>query len=460
MSLLEWTLRDGIALGKQAEITEQIAKLEAKSSDDARLARLVFGLARDEPVDLSLLTKKSKDGTLALRPVMGDHSRVTPLDIDVVEQALALDEHRAAAVKLLDELLNIATLRHQDLFVTQLRHLKYRLRETEPAATHRDLAHWVISDEVTQSDVAAGQVPESLWIRRDDANTWGHQYGTAFSMLLLRYPLAGNFTVSFRTRDGTYAEGAATLAGRVLEFLEYRSTILVSGVGLRNASSLPCEDLAGNAFNTIRLDRGADSLTIHVGDDFEKQLGAPAGDFPFFGMGAHHYRETSFDSLQITPDATIPRSVDMLSPTLVGWSARFKAQRLPALTVLDEGPRNDDAKTDWRFAEGVLESSAARASDEKGAGKAAQRDAIARPRHEGLIRYLRPLCDGEQISLEFYHEPGKFSLAPALGRIALLLSDAQVALHWITSDSSGISTGVDDTNRVVDSQADQLRPVP
>jgi hypothetical protein len=69
------------------------------------------------------------------------------------------------------------------------------------------------------------------------------------------------------------------------------------------------------------------------------------------------------------------------------------------------------------------------------------------------------LCDGEEISLEFYHEPGKFSLSPSLGRIAMLLSDTNVGLHWITADPEGDWTGIDDSNRVVDEQAEQLRPI-
>ncbi len=77
-----------------------------------------------------------------------------------------------------------------------------------------------------------------------------------------------------------------------------------------------------------------------------------------------------------------------------------------------------------------------------------------RPRREGLIQYLRPLIDGEQISLDFYYEQGKFGLSPALGRIAIRIADPQLGLHWITADSRGITSGVEDSNRVVDPQAE------
>ncbi len=462
-SLLEWTMRDAIALGKQAEIADEIAKLEAKASDDAKLARLVLSLAQDLPADLALLTKPADDGTKALIPTMGQTGPLTPLDIDVVEQALAQEEYRAAGVKLVDQLLAIAVERHQDPYVTLAREIKFRLRASEPAATHRDLAHWVVSDDVAQSHFIDGHVPTSLWIKRDDGDTWGHQYGTHFSNLLLRYPLQGNYSISFRTLDGTYLEGAATLGGRIIEFLEYRSNLRLWGIGRRRTKGLETDAFQADKFNAIRLDRKEDKLTIHVGDDFEKELAAPAGDFPFFGMGAYHYRETSFDSLKIEGDVTIPRSVEMLSPSLLGWSARFTNQRLPDLTLLPEDTpaRDDDGKInyDWRLVNGALESVDHEKIDDPEVDKNPKADKYARPRREALIRYMRPLCDGEQISLQFYHEPGKYSLAPALGRIAMLLSDAEVALHWITTDPSGTTTGIDDANRIVDEQAQQLTAV-
>ena len=173
-------------------------------------------------------------------------------------------------------------------------------------------------------------------------------------------------------------------------------------------------------------------------------------------MGANHFHESSFDSLVVEGDVTIPRSVDMLSPSLAGWSARFKGQQLPAMAVLPEQETTADEDKityDWRLVDGALES-VDRTKDERAA-----KSKHARPNREALLRYLRPLSDGEQVSLEFYHAPGKHTIAPALGRIAMLLGDGKVALHWITADPAGIATGVDDSNRVFDEHAEQLQTV-
>jgi hypothetical protein len=468
VSLLEWTMRDAIALGRQADIEKQIAELEAKKSDDAKLARVVYELAQDKPVDLSRIAKVASNGTKSFVPVMGgaplgSRGQVVPLDAEIVRQALTQEEYKVAGVKHLYNLLVIAGTSRHDVLISVARHMKHALREKEPAATHEDLAHWVTADDVQQSDLIAGHPAESLWIKRD-AKTWGHQFGAGFSTLMLRYPLAGDYSISFRARDSAYAEGAAMLAGRTIEFFGAQGRMQLGTVGMRGVAELTTDALKPNRFNAIRLVRKQDSLTIHVGDEFQKELAVPASDFPFFGMSAQFSRETSFDSVKIEGDVTIPRSIELLSPSLAGWTARFKNGRLPDVVLLPENAppaRAEDEKPqhDWRLVDGVLESVDRAAGGGKSPSDASKRAAKTPPRREGLIRYLRPLGDGEQVSLEFYYEPGKYSLTPALGRIAILPGDKEVALHWITADAAGITTGVDDQNRVVDPQAEQPTPI-
>jgi hypothetical protein len=112
----------------------------------------------------------------------------------------------------------------------------------------------------------------------------------------------------------------------------------------------------------------------------------------------------------------------------------------------------DDVEYGWHVVDGMIES-----VDRRDAAEG-EKEQTTKHR-EAVVQYLRPLCDGEEISLEFYHEPGKFSLSPALGRIAILLSDATAALHWITADATGNWMGVGQENRVIDPNAKQLRPI-
>ncbi len=456
-SLLEWTMRDAIALGKQKESEDEIKRLEEAGSDDARIARAVYRLAQDQPLDIAALLQDTKDEGPQLLTLLGEGNQVLPLDLEIVEQALAQPAHREAALKFLDHLLDSAIGQTQEVYVSLVRAIKLREREQPFEVTHAQLAHWIVADDIKEADYTLGNVANTLWVKRDD-KTWGHQVGTNFSTLMFRYPLTGSYTVSFRVHEGKYAVGAASIAGRMIEFLQHRNRLQFWGLGHRNLTSLSTTELQADTYNTIRLERKPGTLTVHVNDKFNKQLEVSDADFPFFGLASYHYRESSFDSLTIAGDVTIPRSVEMLAPGLLGWSARFKAETLPGLAILPESKLpEEDERLDWRLTDGVLES--VKREEPPQSDSSASNRKYERTRKESVIQYLRPLASGEEISLEFFHEPRKFSLAPALGRIAILLDGEKIGLHWITADPAGVTTGVDDANRALDPAAQQPESV-
>ncbi len=208
-------------------------------------------------------------------------------------------------------------------------------------------------------------------------------------------------------------------------------------------------------FTDCRLQCRDESLVIQVGDKgFSTEVRRISSGFPFFGLSSCHCSATTFDALKIEGAVTIPRQVDMLSESLLGWSTKFKGQRLPDLefsagSSSSRTSADDQSKAEWQFVDGDLESVVPRSPPDETAASA--------PRHEALIQYLRPLCDGEEVSLEFYYESGQFCLAPSIGRVAILLSQPQLHLHWITSDSGGHWTGIGSENKVIDPQAEQLK---
>lgn len=455
-SALEWTMRDAIALGKQKDIEDEINRLEQAGSDDTRIARAVFKLAQNQPLEIDALLRDSGDGNRQFQPLLGEGNQLVPVDLEIVEQALAQPAHREAGFKFLDRMLESAISHNQEVYVSLLRAIKLREREKPFDATHAQLAHWIVADDVKEADYTLGNPAHAVWVKRDD-KTWGHQVGTNFSTLMLRYPLTGEYTVSFRVHEGKYAVGAASITGRMIEFLEHRSRLQFYLLGHRNLASLTLAELEPDAYNSIRLERKASTLTVHVNDKFNKQLDVPDEDFPFFGLSSYHYRESSFDSLAIAGEPTIPRSVEMLTPGLVGWNARFKAESLPGVAILPESKLpEEDERLDWRLADGVLESLK---REEPKPSASTNNRAYERTRRESILSYMRPLAPGEEISLEFFHEPGKFSLAPTLGRIAMLLDGEKIGLHWITADPAGVTTGIDDGNRVEDPAAAQPESV-
>ena len=62
---------------------------------------------------------------------------------------------------------------------------------------------------------------------------------------------------------------------------------------------------------------------------------------------------------------------------------------------------------------------------------------------------MRPLLDGETVSYEFFHEDGKTTVHPALGRLAFLMETGGVRMHWIT-DNDNEWTGLGADNAIVE----------
>jgi hypothetical protein len=68
---------------------------------------------------------------------------------------------------------------------------------------------------------------------------------------------------------------------------------------------------------------------------------------------------------------------------------------------------------------------------------------------ESLLQYHRPMLEDGEISYEFYYEPGKAQVHPALDRLAFLLAPEGVAIHRLT-DAQYDRTGLDPGNFAVE----------
>ena len=89
-------------------------------------------------------------------------------------------------------------------------------------------------------------------------------------------------------------------------------------------------------------------------------------------------------------------------------------------------------------------------------GDAAQKQVLER---QSFLNYVRPLCDGERVDFEFYHDPAVRNAAAVIGRTAYLLRGGKVVLHWITSRLDVRTTGISATNVAEDPAAEVLAPM-
>jgi hypothetical protein len=56
-------------------------------------------------------------------------------------------------------------------------------------------------------------------------------------------------------------------------------------------------------------------------------------------------------------------------------------------------------------------------------------------KQESLLRYHRPMLEDGRIAYDFYYEPGKVMVHPALDRLAFLLEPDGVRTHWLTDEA-------------------------
>jgi hypothetical protein len=464
-SLLEWAMRDSLAQGKEAEVEARINELKSRGSDDAKLAQLIWDLTRGERVDFDAFSQEGKEGKRRLvSPVRGD--RVTLLDLELMRAAIADDKWREAGGEFLDERLSVAIPRSQYDLVASLRALRldFRRLSGKPEMTHEALLHWTLSNHVGQGEILAGKTPDSVWTRADE-ETWNHECGPTNSYLIFRYPLTGDYTWELDCIDYAWREGAAAMGGLMVEYWRHKKQLLLLPMGERASHEITTDKIGKDKYTRYRYTAKQGKVELTLGEnDFHTELGEYSANFPFVVLSSARNRDSSFKNLKITGEPTIPREVELLSNTLMGWSGRLKGAKLPALKIsrgeLVVDPEKAESEiVEWQVTGGELQSIDQVAEREK---RSAELNMPAKPyeekRREAIIQYLRPLCDGEQIDLEFYYEPGRFCLAPSLGRIALLLDEPEMGLHWVTFDNE-IWTGVAPTNRVVDPNAEQLAPI-
>src|SRR5262249_4978604 len=74
-------------------------------------------------------------------------------------------------------------------------------------------------------------------------------------------------------------------------------------------------------------------------------------------------------------------------------------------------------------------------------------------RTESFLRYHRPLLEDGELEYEFYYDPSRTIVHPALDRLTFLLGPEGVKVHWLTDaqyDRSGLApdnTGVEPGHR-------------
>ncbi|WDQ18877.1 DUF1583 domain-containing protein [Rhodopirellula sp. P2] len=418
---------DALKLAKQqeklGELRQRVASTVPRGSRDAqaRLALLaLIDLERGDETDAEesiallheLMSKATEHSLAELWPV----ALVAHRGISQSARPRALGElvsflHQTCVVRNRSNLPNS--------FVSQIRRISTEFFGREWASSDEGvqqiyewtadyLQEWIPIREATASRRGNGDAV-AQWIQ-DKSGAVILRGGSHNEYLAFATPLQGNYSVE--------AELAAKKLGQILSAgrfvgLGYRDNHYRSGVlswGLDNIElNKPFEKLDG--WIHYRSTINDNTQTVHLNGRQVQEESVASNAAPWLAMRSWHQDNAHFRHLRIGGAPEIPDEVSLLtSRGLSGWTDYYGGSR-------------PEYKGHWK-----------RVATARGETLIVnpKREDLPRSHCESLLRYFRPLMNGDRVEYDFFYDPGKVSAHPALDRLAFLITSDGVAEHWIT----------------------------
>lgn len=283
----------------------------------------------------------------------------------------------------------------------------------QPSAT---LKQWSVVSHPTAEQRGRG-LPPPTWSH--SRGKVGFHTGQGNDSLYFQSPLTGDFEVTCRRT--TYG------------WKEIRMLYAAIGIDIHHE---------GQALLRVPLARGGTQIPLSAkiekwGQQVDYRLAVQDGQMKVFVNGKLSHSERlivgadpwlaiqtasphfngSVENLRITGSPVIPKEIDITaSPDLSVWRADYYGDSI------------DSPEAIWTR----------------------QKDEIVGSLHENapgsnresVLHYHRPLLEDGELEYEFFHEPGKTEVHPALDRAALLIAADGVKVHYLTDgayDRSGIA---------------------
>jgi hypothetical protein len=298
---------------------------------------------------------------------------------------------------------------------------------------------WVAATLGTAETRGRGQ-QWPTWTYRD--GTWTHTPGHSTDMLFLATPIQGNFEVNcelsgFGWREARLSYGGTTIGlhynCKSYEIQRYGRSIEANG-----SIDPPLKDVGD--FYPFRLVVKDGRMTTFIqGRQVDDRAISSESD-PWLAIYAAGSLTASVKNLKITGSPTFPDSIPLsVASDLVGWLGDYYG----------EATTGEDAVWQKRGAEitarKLRSESIAGTPSRNGNDTSKLAETVVGSKHESLLRHARPMAEDGEISYEFYFEPGKTIVHPALDRLAFLLDPDGVKIHRIT-DGAHDRTGLDPGN--------------
>ncbi|MEM9827188.1 MAG: DUF1583 domain-containing protein, partial [Planctomycetota bacterium] len=350
--------------------------------------------------------------------------------------ALQHDVDRDLLESLLDEL-RYHTTRGQDAYgMTELSRLMAAAGYGRPAnaTMGSPLEHFAVVEDsrfVPWYDINVHLRP----LYRIDDDDWLYSAGgNATTLLMLKYPLQGDFTFSADIQTGGYGDSSVSAGGVNYHADGFPGSAKIHHLfSTKTFETFPVPSIVPTAVNVeaIRI-KGHEVEAMCNGQVYVRDFYDPT--FPFIGVTHQSSRPAKLRNFRIEGDASIPASVNLIRPPLRGWvkllGASLPDRKLPkpplvsaeGLKQMADPLRPSVSKTRWHVSEAgelVLTSNSVSA---------------------GVIGLLRPLLDGETITIEFWFEAGRSGVMPRLDDLVLEHGSEGWAVRWqrgLTSPASG-----------------------
>ena len=220
------------------------------------------------------------------------------------------------------------------------------------------------------------------------------------------------------------------------------------------------------------------SLQMKLGDKAIEVLDYGAKPVPFVGLANYGQQPSLFSELEIKAAAELPREVSLLDEGLTGWSAGLFRHALPKLAghidYIESGSTSsyveESAPPMWKVVDNELrdgkdgdEAETTEETDEADSPYdnpyTQDQLSIQRKAKQSSLTYSRPLCEGESVEYEFFHQPESQNASPSIGRIAYLIRDGKISLKWIAVNNNTRKPEAESSNIGEDPAAEVLAPV-
>jgi len=437
-------------IGRLRRLVTELEKLAADKVPNADTLLLLAHLAdarTDEAKLKATLEQRQKRLSDAVvgEAIAGEATAIIdPSDIAVAAAASTVESQRSISESmfksLVEQTLSRAAIRLRSfLRLSHATAVQLARGESGAEAIRQNrLKYWVPASGASSGLRSRGSV-DATWLVHEDHIL--HLAGGRNDVLFFRYPLTGEFEFRCEGQEGGRigTDGGLVYGGLQFQALGRTNQLTIWDADIVHSVVKPCPFVRHEArptFNRMSIRSSSDKaiLTANMHPMWFDPAAKVSGS-PWVGLRSFDERRPIFRNLAITGEPVIPREVRMSDgDDLRGWQSHFYGESQPAFAAGSTASLISPNVT-WSMAEGVIS-----------APKSEADDGETRP---SLLRYQRPLLDGESISYEFEYSPDDLLVHPALGRLAFLIESGGVKVRWLT-DGANEWTGLPIDNALLE----------